>query len=156
MPSSVANLQWKGRLTSQISPNNTIHYQSGLWRSLRVKLVQVSGQSLHCQRYSSYLKPHFPFYLYPSAISAVFEIFSSDSLHVYCKEASTVFGSGHKPLGTEVSGDTVLSFCAQRTIPQSSLTMPVHLIDSSVTGARGKVNRARKGIKERKGQQSSH
>lgn len=48
-----------------------------------------------------------------------------------------VFGPGHKPLRTEVSGDTLINFSAQRPIRQSSLTMPVHLIDSSMRGGPG-------------------
>lgn len=48
-----------------------------------------------------------------------------------------VFGPGHKPLRSEVSGDPLINFFAQRLNRQSSLTMPVRLIDSSMRGGLG-------------------
>lgn len=66
-------------------------------------------------------------------------------------------GPGQKPLRTELSGDTLINFFAQRPIRQSSLTMPVRLIDLSMRGCWGKSQqRAEKRIKERKGKQSTH
>lgn len=68
-----------------------------------------------------------------------------------------VFGPGHKPFRTEVSGDTLINFFAQRPIRQSSLTMPVRLIDSSMRRGQGKSQQSKeKGIKERNGKQSTH
>lgn len=60
-----------------------------------------------------------------------------------------VFGSGHKPLRTEVCGDTLISFFAQRPIYQSSLTIPARLIDSSMRGGKGKSQQS-KGKKRKK------
>lgn len=60
-----------------------------------------------------------------------------------------VFVPGHKPLRTKVSGDTLINFFAQRPICQSSLTMPVRLIDSSMRGGQGKSQQS-EGKKERK------
>lgn len=54
-----------------------------------------------------------------------------------------VSGPGHKPLRTEVSGDTLINFFAQRPIRQSSLTMPVRLIDSSMKEGQGKSQQSK-------------
>lgn len=59
------------------------------------------------------------------------------------------------PLRTEVSGDTLINFFAQRPIRQSSLTMPARLIDSSMRWGQGK-SRQEERIKEGKGKQSTH
>ena len=68
-------------------------------------------------------------------------------LHVYYKEAIKiwpVFGPGHKPLRTQVSRDTLINFSAQRAIRQSSLTLPVRLIDSSMReGSQGKSQQSK-------------
>lgn len=64
-----------------------------------------------------------------------------------------VFGPGHEPRRTEMSGDTLINSFEQRPICQSSLTMPVRLIASSMRqGSAEKSQRKEKGIKGQKRQ----
>lgn len=55
-----------------------------------------------------------------------------------------VFGPGHKPLRTEVSGDTFINFFTETPTRQSSMTMPVRLMDSSIRRGKGRSQQSMK------------